>query len=137
MTTKIPPSLETLATRLDYLERLLDERFSVQQAGLKRAEVELRLWKAQQNEWRGSLNDMRANFVTMDRYESGNGALVQRYESGHSALSEVVRLFGERLNRLEGSREQGHFSLTTALQTAGVIISLMIGVIALIKTGAL
>jgi hypothetical protein len=130
-------TLGTLAVKIAELEKRLDERQAALHALLSRTEEETRQWKLGQNEWGRTFIDLKSQFVTTDRYETAHDALVQRYDQGHRSVTDRQEEMMARLARIEGAGQQGQFNMTSVLYLIGVLVSIVLSVIALFKSGAL
>lgn len=123
-------TIATLLIRIKELEKRNDERDKFRQLAIDRA-------TSQQNEWGRAFQDLKANFVTSDRYEASHESLVQRYEQGHkSVVGRQDDVIG-RLSRLEGSETKGQFNTLALMQLIGTLTAIVMALIALFKTGAL
>ena len=99
-------ALASAQTAVDKAERLADIRSSAQD---RMAEAT----KAQQNEWRASLQDMTATYVTQDQYATA-----------HSTLVEKIDRLQVRLDRQEGTASGADKTVRWLFAGVGVLIGL-------------
>lgn len=91
---------------------------------LDRAQRDLESYKAQSNEWRGSLADSRANLVTKEEWQTGHQNLIVKIDS-------EIRLVQSQLNGDSGI----NMRLTRIESRAGYVsITLFISVLSALLT---
>ena len=83
MTSRPPPSVETLAVELRGLrdvlaerDKRLDERFKAQESALAMATSQLSEYKTTANEWRGALADAQYGISKMTVFVMGAGIIL-------------------------------------------------------------
>ena len=101
---------------LNERDRRMEERFSAQQLALDRAADSLDTYKAQSNEWRGTLNDLTGKLI-----------MREEYFTAHEALRVLVSGVDRRVQVLEGEKS----GIAASLRSAGIAAAIAISLVSL------
>ena len=119
---RLGAELRAIRDLMDERDRRYDEREAAHKLALDTAERALDAYKAQANEWRGTLNDVSLRMMLRTEYESAHSSIVEKIESLRLAQSEMTG----KDEALAQGRATGRWIIGLV---AGMGVSLLVAVI--------